>query len=246
MITNGATLVKVRQSDIINGVLEIPDYVETIESLIFDREYDTHCLVNKVILPKNLKVIENSAFFDCCYLKEVIFNDEIEVIGDYAFQYCKLLKEIILPDSVCVISYGAFENCSSLKSIRLPEGNDCKISKKAFAFCGIEDITIPGGVKTINAGVFYSCEKLKNVKLQNGVKVIGEFAFNGCIRLQNVSYPETLSAVFPDAFPENHRFTVSYPENINRSIPKLMIRQYPNVVLSAKPYRNPIFALDDY
>ena len=66
-----------------------------------------------MILPANLKRIEEYAFADC-YAASVCLPEGLESIGSGAFSYCWNLKRINIPDSVTEIASDAFQHCWNL------------------------------------------------------------------------------------------------------------------------------------
>ena len=54
---------------------------------------------------------------------------------------------------------------------------------KAFAYSGLESISIPNSVFLIRTKVFDGCKNLKTVIIGNGIKTIGEEAFEDCSSL---------------------------------------------------------------
>lgn len=67
------------------------------------------------------------------------------------------------------------------------------------------EIVIPdtiGGypVTMIGSGAFYGNLNATSVKMSKNLEVIGSSAFNGCVELVNVEIPETVWAIYPDAF----------------------------------------------
>ena len=67
------------------------------------------------------------------------------------------------------------------------------------------EIVVPdmlGGypVTTIAADAFYGNLNATSVKMGKNLEVIGASAFNGCIKLEKVEIPDTVWAIYPDAF----------------------------------------------
>jgi len=59
----------------------------------------------KIIIPTNVKRIENGAFSEGTFEK-VIFPEELKYIGDFAFAFCKNLRRVELPQNL--ISVGDY------------------------------------------------------------------------------------------------------------------------------------------
>ncbi|MEE0965557.1 MAG: leucine-rich repeat protein [Bacilli bacterium] len=109
-----------------NHVL-VPNNVEIIASDSFNSQ-----LIESVILPEGVKVIENAAFARCEKLQSIILPRSLETIGNGSFHSCKMLKEIVIPNKVKKIGDNAFRSCSNLEKIILPSKLK-SIGENAFA-----------------------------------------------------------------------------------------------------------------
>ena len=94
-----------------------PESLEKIGALSFSM---CHAL-QKVSIPKNVKVIKHSAFYGCDHLAEVELNEGLLVVEDYAFAETEVAK-LDLPVSVRVLGDNAFErvNAINIRSNVLP------------------------------------------------------------------------------------------------------------------------------
>jgi hypothetical protein len=73
-------------------------------------------------------------FFCCELLEDVIIPNNVKMIDTSMFAYCHKLKRIIIPDATTNISYRAFDGCKSLEYIILPK-KLTKILDNAFRDC---------------------------------------------------------------------------------------------------------------
>lgn len=87
------------------------------------------CIKGKLVLPKELRFLETSAFRYCSGISSVIFSDKIEVIGSHAFTQCTSLKSVYVPNSVKFVGSGVFDDCFALESIYIPKGSKEKFSE---------------------------------------------------------------------------------------------------------------------
>lgn len=85
-----------------------------------------------IILPSDLKAIDQYAFAYCQNLHSVDFPPLLERIGSYAFQNCAL-DSISLPGLTSIDEY-AFQNCSNLKEVKVPSTLE-SVGDKAFEGC---------------------------------------------------------------------------------------------------------------
>jgi len=112
--------------------------------------------VREIILPKNIKSIDGSAFRDCSKLNDIVLPENITRIGEHTFDGCSSLKGVNIPKSVTSIEDYAFKGCETLTEIRLP----------AY-------------LKDIGDNAFDGCTSLKNIyALMSDIVPIGQHSFN--------------------------------------------------------------------
>lgn len=169
-----------------------------------------------------LRKIGASAFANCIDLRELVLPSSLTEIGEGAFRACASLKGISLPDGVLSLGKNAFYGCSALETLRVGAGLT-EIGRSAFMGCGaLETITvsgenthyyaegnclieretgllirggnrsaIPEGVKTIGEFAFNMCEGLVKLTLPSSLKEIGNFAFRDCVLLEHLDFNGT-------------------------------------------------------
>lgn len=110
-----------------------------------------------------------------------------------------------------------------LRDFELEEiGNNEWRLKTFIGFDTPECIEIPAeidGKKIVEIGkkLFFGNKDLKQVKIAEGIRVIGESAFEDCILLQNVVFPASLEIIGKHAFDEctlHFMSEVKFPKNI--------------------------------
>ena len=99
-------------------------------------------ILETVILPDCLEVIDDFAFFACKNLDNIIIPDSVTSIGEHVFDICNRLTSLTIPDSVNSIGNNAFEGCSSLTSLFIPDSVQ-SIGYNAFYNCPNLTITVP-------------------------------------------------------------------------------------------------------
>lgn len=146
----------------------------------------------------NLEIIEDNAFSNCKYLESINLPDSLKEIGNSAFAYCEKL-DLTLPNNITSIGESAFDCCRGIKSITIP-GTVTEISSNAFNYCSnLSDITISEGVKTIGNGAFEGCP-IKTIDLPDSLEVIEYKAFKGCSSLENIYIPDSVKRIEYGAF----------------------------------------------
>ena len=114
----------------------LPKNVEIIEDLAF---YGT--FIESISLPESVEILGASAFNSCVYLEEVTLSSNIQEIGRYCFSFCHNLTRINLPSTLKSIGECAFFDCRSLKIITVPESVEF-IDSSAFVDCSISEVYI--------------------------------------------------------------------------------------------------------
>ncbi len=183
-------------------------------------------------IPDGVKIIGKNAFMGSdCVLEELILPDGLEVIEEQAFS-CSSLEKTELPDSVRVIGEDAF--CMSyITDIRLSKGLEV-IGKGAFdavhnvnelyfhsALREVGERALPDRIGTVKAdddcelftvkdGILYSKDMKsvvsgsigmgESIVIHDGVETIREKAFRRLYELKEVKLPPQLSAIEDFAF----------------------------------------------
>ncbi len=142
--------------------------------------YENGEMVKRVVIPNDIKEINQNIFYGCHSLEEIIIPQSVTSIGDKAFYDCQSVKEITIPfvgayagnngnnrtnklpylfDSV----YG--ENVPhSLRKVTVT--GDYPIADDAFSLCTtVTEIEILADVERIGFGAFADCESLTKLTL---------------------------------------------------------------------------------
>ena len=168
----------------------------------------------KVIIGKNVTMLPNNLFTDgvgnsnfAANVVNVVFENGsvCSSIGDYAFFNCTGLKDITLPDSLIYVGKSAFSNCSlnyNLYDQAYYLGSSTnrymllvKAKNQLIESCKIND-----GTKFVASGAFSNCVKLKDVSVPNSVVYIGANAFEKCSGLTSVVIPDSVTSIGEYAF----------------------------------------------
>ena len=160
-----------------------------------------------ISLPSTLTYIGRGAFYNCFMAGGFGGGQNIEYIDDYAFYGCsgawffsssqeKGVTQI--PSKVKYIGRSAFYQCSAMIGLKIPASVEYI---GPYAFYGCQNLGDSGQI-------YESIEAMKNgedplkgpVLFQEGVKYIGDRAFQGCNAIVEIKLPKSLEYIGSRAF----------------------------------------------
>ena len=161
-------------------------------------------------LPETLVNIGGAAFSSNPYITEIHIPAAVTIIDSSAFANCSHLKTLVFKAGGTALEIGdyAFENCTELDNTFALPDYTTKIGNYAFVGCEFSSFTVPANVSSIGNGAFYKCKFLKNVSFNTTVALtLGagasseeEGVFSGCVDLEAVALPKTLTSIGRYAF----------------------------------------------
>lgn len=157
----------------------------------------------KVTIDDALLELGDYAFCKCPYLYNVVLGNGLQSIGSYAFAGCEKLNNMAIPDSVTVIGTRAFRDSGAFKNTKIGVVYMDEWAVDYVSDGGMGAIVINEGIKGIanytfsevqavfarmadsveyiGRGAFYNCGKIFSIMLPKNLKVIGDYAFYGCM-----------------------------------------------------------------
>lgn len=217
---------KIKEYSVRSGTKVVCDFAFTDVLALMDLTPS----ISKIIIPKTVIKIGESAFSGCDRLISITIPDSVLSIGDSAFKNCKSLNHVSLPPYINKIGSFAFFGCSSLQSIDIPN-SVVEIGYSAFNGCeSLTEITIPKSVDHVGEGFLAGCKcKIVNksshlfyengimtdqsdvtivycnpintvVSIPKSVRRIGDYAFAGCDKLEHITLNDSISFIGFSAF----------------------------------------------
>lgn len=161
-------------------------------------------------------------------LARIVFPKNLVSVSDSAFFKCTSLMSVLLPDKVAHVGRAAFQGCSHVDSLWIPAGLT-SIGKSAFAGMGGRFLVdAENTVYTVYADMLYikdltevvQCpvDKVGGLSLPRQLLHIGEHAFDGCSGLTgSLILPENLLSVGAYGFAGCNHFTgqLSIPSSVS-------------------------------
>lgn len=161
-------------------------------------------------IPENVTIIGNSAFYGCTGLTGVTISQGVTSIGDYAFYECTGLTDVTIPERVTTIGNSVFYNCTGLTNVYW-NATYATVGSDVFRYAGRDsggiDVVFGSDVLYIPENLFcdefsynynYDSESyeygsvgsimLKSVTVGEYIVSIGDNAFYGCRKLENITW----------------------------------------------------------
>ena len=213
-------------------------------------------------LPKTLKKIGNEAFSFNVLLKELIIPESVEEIGKNLLFYSVEIRKVKLPEKLKVLNELLFGNCIKLEEVNIPS-EVREIYSGVFYGClkapasiavlpetveildgdiyygvpSIECVTVPSKVRILNETywavpnlrkaiiltdkldrignlAFYGCAKLEEVNIPDGVTQIGEGAFCWNLKLHKINIPSSVTHIEGSAFDSAPLDSIDIPAGV--------------------------------
>lgn len=197
----------------------IPANVESIGASVF-----SNCnTLTALTIHKDVKSIGDNAFFGCTGELEVNCNipgalsadkgafyganftkvtvgSSVTTIGDYAFYNCAQLANIALPKSVNTIGKSAFYGCTGALELNCNVANAASSAEGAFYGSKFTSVAVGNNVATIGDYAFNGCDSLTEVTFGSKVETIGAYAFENCSNIPAITLPKKVATIGVSAF----------------------------------------------
>lgn len=125
----------------------------------------------------------------------------VTAIAAEAFKGNTFISTVTLPDSIQTIGINAFTECSALTDIDLSNTQVTVLNRYFYNCTSLKSLKLPAAVTYIPYDMCRSCSHLEAIDLsQTSITRISTSAFEGCISLSSVIFPDTLTSIGNRAF----------------------------------------------
>lgn len=202
---------------------EIPAYAfaqcDDLKSVVIHNDllsigYGAFCqngALETVTIGGTLASIGEQAFYDCPSLEKITLPDSAVSLGKYCFYRCESLKSIVLQQNTdFIVIDGSMFRDTALEEFVLLDGLSDRYTvsedqtlllssdgtKIVLAAIGHEfgDYTVDSAIREIGDGAF-SGANITKLQIVNPDTVIGAYAFENCIALEEIVLPDTAGVV---------------------------------------------------
>ncbi len=149
--------------------------------------------VTELTIPDGVTKITGGAFYKCSSLEKLTIPATVLEIGHYAFAYCNSLTDITVENSNVVVGDGPFLACL-VEIASIPASLIEHIGAKV-----LREVKITGG-ECIAASALLRRTALQKVEICSSVTSIGDAAFQGCTSLNEITLPDSLTAIGSNVF----------------------------------------------
>jgi len=152
------------------------------------------------VIPSSVKVIGNSAFYNCYNLRSVVLPEGLTIISESAFNICRNLASVAIPDGVTFIGANSFRNCDAITSVVVPE-SVTSIGTYAFNSCDkLVSATFPSKVTTIGKNVLFECAEFRTLICRSAVPpLIDSLEFETSHPYPILFVPDSAGAAYSNA-----------------------------------------------
>ena len=162
---------------------------------VVDSEGNIPYRINSIVIPRNVKKIEDMAF-SYNNLSSIDIPNKVTTLNNYSF-YDNQLTDVYIPDSVTSVGDGSFA-FNQITNIRLSQ-NMTTIPDSFLYNNPITSFTVPSYISSIKDYAFGSTN-LQELIIEEGVKELGSYACNYCRDLKKLRLPSTLTKIGTNPF----------------------------------------------
>lgn len=144
--------------------------------------------ITELVLPSDITVLKQYAFYGCSYLTSIVVPDNYTNIPSQAFYNCTKVNSISLGANLEYLNQDVFSTFSNLQSIHWNVKNCVDFGNASLSVLyskrnKITSFTFGESVEHIPAYLCYEMSNLQKIDIPANVKSVGEGAFAFCTRL---------------------------------------------------------------
>ena len=125
-------------------------------------------------------------------------------------------------NSTISVPTAAFNQCTGVLTVNAPllpsdvspEEEEYVMGVGTFRYGAFTKIIIGKDVKEIPNATFYQCNKVVEVVIEEGLEILGPFAFDTCSKLKTINLPSTLTKIGAGALSGTAIESITIPEGI--------------------------------
>ena len=201
--------------------------------------FSYNVLLKELIIPESVEEIGKNLLFYSIEIRKVKLPEKLKVLNELLFGNCIKLEEVNIPSEVREIYSGVFYGClKAPASIAvLPETVEILDGDIYYGVPSIECVTVPSKVRILNETywavpnlrkaiiltdkldrigdlAFYGCDKLEEVNIPDGVTQIGEGAFCWNLKLHKINIPSSVTRIEGSAFDSAPLDSIDIPAGV--------------------------------
>ncbi len=147
--------------------------------------------LSSVTLPNGLITIEDEAFMGCDSLSEIFIPSTVKELGKRAFADCASLAKITFGIMLQTMDSSNVCYCMTLSARRYSTGLSSLSTAPVTCTCGA--MKMKTSFSDVPEEAFVNCSSLTEIKIEEGIKKISKNAFQGCVNLETVTLPTSLT-----------------------------------------------------
>ena len=192
-----ATLVSFNGS---GGTVQLPEFFQGYPVTVIDRNaFSGNPDIKEIVFSGTNTTVEEYAFMNCASLETVYIPENVVSFGDRVFAGCSSLKTVTLLSDIISMPTNMFSGCSSLCDLTINE-NIAEFSYGCFNGCSsLTDLDFVSNGALIQSYAFNGTGA-ESVVLSDSLMAIPDYAFTNCPNLKNVTIPQSVVFIQPNAF----------------------------------------------
>ena len=181
--------------------------------------FSYNVLLKELIIPESVEEIGKNLLFYSIEIRKVKLPEKLKVLNELLFGNCIKLEEVNIPSEVREIYSGVFYGClKAPASIAvLPETVEILDGDIYYGVPSIECVTVPSKVRILNETYWAVPNLRKAIILTDKLDRIGNLAFYGCAKLEEVNIPDGVTQIGEGAFCWNLKLhKINIPSSVTR------------------------------